>query len=229
MPHRFAIYYAPASTSLLWERAAVWLGRDAANGSLIEGAVAGIDRSRLLNRTQSAGRYGFHATLKPPMMLAEGQSAESLNAALAEFATSAAPVPMGPLQITSLAGFLALVPAPDNGPLQDFAGRVVEHFEPFRAPLHPRDRAARLQNGLNPRQQHLLDAYGYPYVMDEFSFHMTLTDRLDGEDEGELMQAARAWFGPVLETPLVLDRLVLFVEPKSGLPFRRLAEFSLGG
>src|SRR5690606_37212390 len=67
MPQRFAIYYAPAITDLLWERAAVWLGRDPATGLSYDGAVAGIERTRLLNLTQSAGRYGFHATLKPPM------------------------------------------------------------------------------------------------------------------------------------------------------------------
>lgn len=229
MPQRFAIYYAPDTTSTLWERAAVWLGRDAATNQMFEGAVAGIDRTRLLNRTQSAGRYGFHATLKPPMTLAEDQSPETLRAALADFAARTAPVPLGPLQIADLAGFLALVPAPGNDALQDLAAHVVEDFEPFRAPLHPRDHAARLAAGLTPRQEELLGAYGYPYVMDEFRFHMTLTDRLEGEDSAELRTAAQTWFAPVLGEPVTLDRLVLFVEPEPGKSFRREAEFVLGG
>lgn len=229
MPQRFAIYYAPDTTSGLWDRASVWLGRDAANGSLIDGAVAGIDRVRLLNRTQSAGRYGFHATLKPPMALAEGRTAEALKAELAAFAAGAAPVSLGKLQIASLAGFMALTPVEGGQPVQDLAADIVSHFEPFRAPLQPRDRAGRLAAGLNPRQQELLDTYGYPYVMDEFRFHMTLTDRLDGDDASELAEAALAWFAPTLAEPVVLDRLVLFVEPERGHPFRRVADFTLGG
>lgn len=228
MPQRFAIYYAPDTTSGLWDRATVWLGRDPATETIIEGGVAGIERARLLNHTQSAGRYGFHATIKPPMALAEGQSQAELEKALAAFAQTAAPVDLGKLTLASIAGFLALVPSAENPALQEFAARVVEHFEPFRAPLQARDRAARMGAGLTPRQEELLDRYGYPYVMDEFRFHMTLTDRLEGEDASELDAAARTWFGPVLDDALVLDRLVLFVEPQSGMPFKRVAEFVLG-
>src|SRR5690606_41980730 len=65
------------------------------------------------------------------------------------------------------------------------------------------------------RQEELLGAYGYPYVMDEFRFHMTLTDRLEGEDCAEFRTAAQTWFAPVLGEPVMLDRLVLFVEPRS--------------
>lgn len=229
MPQRFAIYYAPATTDPLWDRAATWLGRDASTSELSEGSVAGIERTRLLNLTQSAGRYGFHATLKPPMALAEDLSPETLQNALKDFAAQTAPVPLGKLRIADLAGFLALVPEDDNEPLQDLAAHVVENFEPFRAPLHPRERAERMAKGLTPRQEELLDAYGYPFVFDEFQFHMTLTDRLGDEDRLDLTEAAQRWFGPVLEEPVTLDRLVLFHEPERGKMFRRIAEFGLKG
>jgi hypothetical protein len=71
----------------------------------------------------------------------------------------------------------------------------------------------------------LLEGYGYPYVFDEFRFHMTLTDRLADEDREELTEAAQTWFGPVLNELVVLDRLVLYAEPESGTPFTRLDEF----
>lgn len=229
MPQRFALYYAPDIHDALWDRASIWLGRDPATGELLEGAVAGIERSRLLNLTQSASRYGFHATIKPPMALAGGMTETDLRAALEDFAARHAPVPLGQLQIASLDGFLALVPDPDNDHLLDFAAHVVEDFEPFRAPLDPRDHAARAARGLSDRQLELLGAYGYPYVFDQFQFHMTLTDRLAPEDRDDLMEAARTWFGPALEAPLLLDRLVLYHEPESGKPFRRVAEFGLKG
>lgn len=228
MPQRFAVYYAPAITDSLWDRAAIWLGRDPASGLTHDGAVAGIERDRLLNLTQSAGRYGFHATIKPPMALAADRTPEELHLAVAELAAGLPVVKLGRMQVADLHGFLALMPVVrDNPELQDLAAQVVEHLEPFRAPLSLRDRAARLTNGLTDRQQELLDAYGYPYVFDQFRFHMTLTDRLDPADRDTMLAAAGTWFGPVLDGDVVLDRLVLFHETESGLPFRRIAEFGL--
>lgn len=230
MSQRFAIYYAPAVTDLLWDRASVWLGRDPATGLTYDGAVAGLERSRLLNLTQSAGRYGFHATLKPPMALAPGLTEADLRAAMQEAAAELQPISLGKLTIADLDGFLALVPeASANPDLQDLAANVVEMFEPFRAPLKPRERHARAAHGLTPRQEELLDAYGYPFVFDEFRFHMTLTDRLAAKDHDEVLEAARTWFGPILDQEVVLDRLALFHETENKLPFTRVAEFALGG
>lgn len=230
MSQRFAIYYAPATTDLLWDRASIWLGRDPATGLTYDGAVAGMERARLLNLTQSAGRYGFHATLKPPMALAAGHTEQSLRDAMVEAARELQPVSLGRLRIAELDGFLALIPEnPDNPQLQDFAASVVEMFEPFRAPLNPRDRAARAARGLTPRQEELLDGYGYPYVFDQFRFHMTLTDRLSDADRAEVTTAAQTWFGPILGDEVVLDRLSLFHEQESKVPFARIADFGLGG
>jgi len=229
MTERFAIYFAPAATSNLWERAATWLGRDAADGDLFHGPVAGIDRNRLLNLTQSANRYGFHATLKAPMALVGDADEAELRAALADFAPRHQPIELGRLKLASLQGFLALMVDGENESLQDFAAHVVEDFDPFRAPMSVKDRAARAGKGLSERQIELLDAYGYPYVFEEFRFHMTLTDRLAEADAAEIATAASTWFGPVLDEPVVLDRLSLFHEHEAGKPFRRVGDFKLGG
>jgi putative phosphonate metabolism protein len=228
MAERYAIYHAPVVTGSLWERASTWLGRDAATGDSFDGPVAGIERDRLLNLTQSANRYGFHATIKAPMALADGARPEDLRAALRTFAVSHEPVDMGPMTLALIDGFIALVPARQNEALQDFAAHVVEAFEPFRAPMSIKDRAARVAKGLTPRQEELLDGYGYPYVFEEFQLHMTLTDRLDATDRDELFEAATTWFGPLLEQNMMLDRLTLFEEPDRGRPFIRTAEFPLG-
>ncbi|MDP2782837.1 DUF1045 domain-containing protein [Devosia sp.] len=227
MPERFAIYYAPSATSHLWERAAAWLGRDSSDGKLLNGPLAGIDRDRLLNLTQSANRYGFHATLKAPMALVDGAGEADLRAAITAFASEHAPLDLGKPRLASLDGFLALL-VDDNEALQDFAAHVVERFDIFRAPMTAKDRAARAGRHLSARQTELLDAYGYPYVFDEFRFHMTLTDRLADADRVEIMRAAKTWFNPVLEEPLLLDRLALYHEPDAGKPFVRLADFKLG-
>ncbi|MGB3336264.1 MAG: DUF1045 domain-containing protein [Devosia sp.] len=228
MTERFAIFFAPAATSNLWERAATWLGRDASDGSFFNGPVAGIDRDRLLNLTQSANRYGFHATIKAPIALVEGTDEADLRAALADFVTRHQPIDLGKLKLASLQGFLALMVDGENENLQDFAAHVVEDFEPFRAPMSVKDRAARASKGLNERQIELLDAYGYPYVFEEFRFHMTLTDRLGEADARDIAVAANTWFGPALDEPVLLDRLSLFHEYEAGKPFRRVGDFKLG-
>ncbi|WP_240231685.1 DUF1045 domain-containing protein [Devosia lacusdianchii] len=227
MTERFAIYFAPSATSNLWERASTWLGRDASDGDVFDGPVAGIDRSRLLNLTQSANRYGFHATIKSPMALVDGVTEATLRDALSQFVAEHRPVDLGKPRLASLDGFLALL-VDENEALQDFAAHVVESFDDFRAPMSIKDRAARASRGLSERQIELLDAYGYPYVFEEFRFHMTLTDRLGADDAADIAQAASTWFGPVLDEPILLDRLSLFHEPEAGKPFRRVADFKLG-
>ena len=227
MTERFAIYYAPSAHSNLWERAATWLGRDASDGELFHGPVAGIERDRLLNLTQSANRYGFHATLKAPMALADGALSVNIMSKLGEFAAQHQPIDLGKPRLSSLSGFLALT-VEENEALQDFAAHVVETFDPLRAPMSIKDRAARASRGLSERQLELLDAYGYPYVFEEFFFHMTLTDPLADSDAADIAQAATTWFAPVLDEPLVLDRLSLFHEADAGAPFRRIADFKLG-
>lgn len=224
MTHRLAVYFAPDAGSALWRLGTSWLGGDPATGeALAQPAVAG-----LAGATAEPRRYGLHATLKPPMRLAAGRDEAGLRDALAAFAAAEAPVIAGPLAVADLAGFLALVPRDQPAALTDFAARVVEAFEPFRAPLTPEERAARLAGLTAPRHVELLDRFGYPYVMDEFRFHITLSGRLGTRTE-TLRAAAEAHFAAVLAAPLAVDRLSLYAEPAPGAPFRRLADFPLGG
>jgi hypothetical protein len=227
MAQRFALYYAPAVTSPLWERAAIWLGRDAANGSLYDGAVAGIPRDRLLNVTQSAGRYGFHATIKAPMALADGKTDSQLRDALNAFCQTRSPIDLGPLKVSNHFGVLALT-SENTAAAQDFAADLVAHFDDYRAPLSARDRARRLP-GLSPRQEELLDLFGYPYVQEQFKFHMTLSDRLPAAELEEIAAAAEQWFAPVLSSAEQLDRMSIFVEAENGLAFRRHYDCEFAG
>jgi hypothetical protein len=135
---------------------------------------------------------------------------------------------MGRLKLTLLDGFLALVPEPQVEPLARFAAECVVAFEPFRAPLTREERERRVSAGLTPRQLEYLDRYGYPYVLEEFQFHMTLTDRLPRAAAEQVVAAAQGWFGPPLASPVALDRLALFHEPEPGALFQRIGDYPLG-
>ncbi len=224
MPERFAIYYAPATDSPLWKLSSQWLGRDAATG-VTGGTIPGLPRKRLDKLAEAASRYGFHGTLKAPMVLDTGFSRESLEATLKAFVEFKTPVPMGPLVLRPIQGFVALVPMVQSRELTDFAAKVVAEFDPFRAPMTPEERLRRTNAGLSDRQISLLDRYGYPYVMEQFQFHMTLTDRLDGATLDTVMPLARDWFAPIHGQQMTLDRLSLFHQPEADQPFVRIADF----
>jgi hypothetical protein len=143
MPERYALYFAPAPTDPLNLRAAQWLGRDPTGDEhpLVE--IVGISPDRRRAVTESARRYGFHATLKAPMVLADGRTRADLEAALRQFGATHRGVEIGRLVLASIDGFLALIPERQSDALTDFAGSVVAAFEPFRAPLTAADRERR--------------------------------------------------------------------------------------
>lgn len=230
MSERFAIYYAPAADHPLWEAACAWIGRDPLGVPTDRSLPAGIVRAALDERSVSARRYGFHATIKAPFRPSFGQDRASLEAALQRFATTYRPVEIGALQLSLIDGFLALIPAQQSAELTAFAARTVVDFDPFRAPPTAEERQRRLAGGkLSPRQIELMERLGYPYVLEQFQLHMTLTDRLPESERDFWLEAARTHFGPLASAEMTLDRLVLFHESEPGAPFTRLGDYVLTG
>ncbi|MCB9992068.1 MAG: DUF1045 domain-containing protein [Hyphomicrobiaceae bacterium] len=228
MNPRYAIYYAPEAFGQFWELAAVWLGRDAATNEAPHASTWSTSLPPdLAARTVSASRYGFHATLKPPMHLAEGFDEAGLLRLAADFAAARAPFEIGMLKVANLSGFLALLPAEQREDLLAFAGDVVAAFEPARAPLSEDDRRRRLAVPLTSRQALYVERFGYPYVFEEFRFHMTLTDRLGDSERPKFANAAERFFAPVLAESQWLDRISVFREDEPGQPFVRIADHPL--
>lgn len=221
---RYAIYYAPPEGDFA-DRAAAWLGRDAVTGTVLPHPDLGLPAAAI---TVDPRRYGFHGTIKPPFRLAPGQTAQGLERALSELAASLAPVILPGLHLASLGGFLALVPRDDSPALAALAARVVTDLDRFRAALTPAEIARRRPDTLTPRQRELLHLWGYPHVLDEFRFHLTLTDRLPASQATEATRILAAYFAPVLPVPFPIASLCLFGEPEDG-PFRLLSRHPLGG
>src|SRR5205085_4569680 len=96
--------------------------------------------------------------------------------------------------VDSIGGFIAVIPAEPSVELELLAAEATKAFDPFRAPLSPEDRARRKPDKLAPRQRDYLDRWGYPYVFEEFRFHMTLTGRLPAERREPVVTMLRERF-----------------------------------
>ena len=220
---RFAVYYAPASDSEFWQAGAAWLGWNPETGESVAHPDLGLDLARL---TQTPRKYGLHGTLTPPMRLS-CEPATFVDG-LDVLAQSLVPVDLGDLQLTAIDGFLAVTPEFQPQTLTDTAAHIIRALAPFRAPLSEHDLARRRASGLTARQDALLQLWGYPYVMEEFRFHITLTGRIDATELQQTRHAALAWFDRALEERHRLDSLCLFGEAEDGR-FHLLRRFALGG
>lgn len=205
---RHAVYYAPRPGALA-DLAASWLGWDGAGGQ----AVAQVMAAQGL--TAGAARYGFHGTLRAPFRLREGFGEGELAEAVAALAARLPAAGADGLRLADMDGFLALVPEGETQAIDDLAAAVVEATDPARAPLTEAEIARRRPEALTPRERALLDRWGYPYVMEAFRFHLTLTDRLSTDQIPGVMQTLRAHLGP-LPQPFVIEDLCLFGEDASG-------------
>ena len=223
---RYAVYFAPRPGAFA-DRAAAWLGRDAVNGKALEQPfLPGVPAPQGI--TVDPRRYGFHGTIRAPFRLVEGLDVKGVEAGVAALAARLAPVECDGLRLENLQGFLALTPEGNEAALPDFAAAVVEATEAFRAPLTAAEIARRKPESLSPRQRTLLELWGYPYVMEEFRFHLTLTDCLEADQVDAVALALRDHFAPVLPTPFVIEDLCLFGEDDAGL-FHLLHRYALTG
>jgi hypothetical protein len=228
---RFAIYYAPSRTSPWWGHGCRWLARDPESGAVLAPPVVPALAARLRDvpgLSRSPQRYGWHGTLVAPARSvahttlddivrharawAEGQSAFDLT-----------------VEAAALERFVAIRPATDEGAaaMGALAADALHEFAPLRAMPSEQERHRRLAAAdLNARQRELLERWGYPYVLDQFRFHMTLSDSIEPDDR----QAIIEWWRTQLPQlgPLPIDGAALFVEPQPGEPFVLAARLPFG-
>ena len=224
-PHRLALYWAPDAEDPLHAAGSAWLGRDAGTGAALpQPAVGGID---LAEATADPRGYGLHATLKPPFRLADGYAAA--RDAAAALAARTAPFDLPPLAVHDLDGFLALretAPCPALGALAD---ACVEALDAHRAPATEAEIARRRPERLSPGQRAHLARWGYPYVFEEWRFHVTLTRRLKPEEKAAILPAVSAYLGEAPGLPRRVGAVALFVQPAPGAPFTIAERLPLRG
>ena len=226
---RYAIYLAPPPDSALWRFGSDVIGRDATGASCSPFALDGIDASAWRGMTMEPRRYGFHATIKAPFRLSEGESVEALCEATARLAAAQASFALDPLRVSTLPAsadraFIAITPAARSAELDRLESLVVRALDRFRAPLSEAERARRKPERLSARQRDMLESWGYPDALDEFRVHFTLTDAL-GDVSSVAATLAREFAARVSPPRLAVDALTLFAQAEPGADFSILRRF----
>lgn len=234
LPYRCAVYFVPEVHSGWWQAGSQWLGRCAASGALLpQQAIAlsaGIAPAQFQALTAEPRRYGWHATLKAPFRLAAGHSLATLRAAMRALAERLPAFDLPPLRVCDSGGFLALRPEGDCPRLDATAAACVQQLHACAQPLSEAELARRRQTQLTPEQDRLLLAWGYPWVLQHFRFHLSLTGplhRCTPAQQAALQQAAGAHF----ETLGVcrFGHIALFTESSPGADFEWLESLELRG
>jgi putative phosphonate metabolism protein len=222
---RVAVYYAPPAHDILWQLGCQWLGRDAdSNARLDQPEVPGIAEI-----TAEARLYGFHATLKPPMALRPGITWDRVVTDAVDLAARIAPFELPPLKLANLRGFLAVVDAEPSPALQKLADSCVRDLDHLRAPPTADELARRRRAKLTPEQDAMLVRWGYPYVLETWFFHMTLTRRLSAEELVAAQPIAEAYFADTLQAPRMVREICLFTQAAPGAEFVLAERLALRG
>jgi putative phosphonate metabolism protein len=218
---RYAIYYVPTPGSGLDRFGAQLLGYDAHTGDDLPfpGGIMQMTPD-WRDLTQEPRKYGFHATLKAPLSLAHGKTEAELLAACESFAETPRPIPIIRPAVNSISDFIAVIPAEPPAELIQLAADCVRAFDSFRAPLSAEDRARRNPSRLTPRQREYLDRWGYPYVMEDFRFHMTLTGQIAAERREPVLTMLQNRFSATGLKTLAIDRLAVFRQENPESRFR---------
>jgi hypothetical protein len=222
---RVGIYYCPHENDPLFAAGAMWLGRNPRHvDQIAQPDIPGIEEV-----TAEARGYGFHATLKPPMRLKAGCTWDGLLQATQALAERIAPFALPTLAVRNLHGFLALRETEPCAPLQTLADVCVEQLDDYRAAPSEAELARRRRVQLTEEQEAMLVRFGYPYVLQTWFFHMTLTRRLSSEEHATWRPAAEHCFAAATEMKRVVTDICLFTQTGPGAPFVISARVPLSG
>lgn len=181
MAGRYALYYAPPKASPLGAFGRSWLGRCAEDAvDVPQPCLGGVEPAQLRALTRAPRRYGFHATLVPPFEPAPGIGPRDIALAAGKTAKATPSFALSRLLVRTVGKFIAFVPE-DQDEAAALAQGMLRALHPLRKPPGPGELERRRARGLTPEQERLLVRWGYPYVMDEYLFHMTLTGAIDND------------------------------------------------
>lgn len=222
---RYALYHLPGGR--LGEFGAAWLGWDAREGrGVARPDIAGLP-GEAADFTRTPARYGFHATLKAPFRLAEGHDRDAVARRAELICDHLAPFALE-LELATDWGFVALRPRRQPAQLLALEQSLVTRLDDLRAAMTPQERDRRRPDTLSDEARAHLDHWGYPYVLELFRYHLTLSGGLDAADAQALSQALQPVLGPMIAEPMVVNSVALMGEDGDGW-FHMIREIGLRG
>ena len=229
--YRYAVYFAPNVEQQWWAQASEWLGRCALTHQLNpQPLVSGLSAQRVAELTEHPRRYGFHATMRAPFVLASQYQPSDLVDRVNAICRHVKPFVMPRLQVALLDTFLALVPEREVAQITKLEERCVTELNDYAEPLSPEELRRRRNAGLTSHEDALLLRWGYPYVLDRFRFHCSLTGSLAQASQQEIAALTIAANQHFSELPnCVFDSLAIFAEPTKGADFVLLQQCPLIG
>jgi putative phosphonate metabolism protein len=218
---RYAIYFAPELGDPWWTFGTQWLGSNPITGQRLHRfSVEGLKEADCERITEAPRFYGLHATLKPPFALAEGWTEKGLIALAQDFCRTRIGFELKRFAVRTLGDFIALRPTESSAEIGTLAAECVKVFDPFRRPMDANELHRRASPDLDPRQLELLHAWGYPYVFDQFRFHLSLTGALEPEVRELVASALAARCSTFPDRPVPVTGICVFSQPTRTTPFR---------
>jgi hypothetical protein len=211
---RYAVYFCPAAGSGLEAFGRKWLSTE---------DVPRVASERLKTLTAKMRRYGWHATLCAPFSLTKHANYDDLRQRVVDIAKRFSPFEM-PLHLDRLGGFLALRPTGDETTIHALGDACIRELNVLRAPLTD-DAWQRRASYLDDVELALYRQFGYPYVLERYRFHMTLSAPASDVEE----EALREWLSPRLANLSAhIDALTICGEKEPGTNFEAIARIALG-
>ncbi len=231
---RYAIYYAPPKESNLEEFGRYWFGWDPLNAKLINNKqrinyLNGFGIKNLKNIDKNvliAKKYGFHGTLIPPFRLNKNYSTNLLFKKTEDIAKKFKKFKFYKFKLKKINNFYAFVQNKKNNNINKLSNRLVRELFKFRSPLTKKEIDRRNPSKLSKLQLNILYKWGYPYLMSEFSFHMTLASEVTGNKLYFELKKIEKNKEIILNEINNFDKIYIFGENQKGM-FENLENFSL--
>lgn len=219
---RFAIYFIPKTGSSLQKFGDKWLDIVQPN------AFPSKDKIKRTNWIKIPKKYGFHGTLKAPFRLRSDKNLDDLIISSKNICKSIKPFSLSGLKLSIIENALALTLINNSSSMSALSNQFVIQLDKFRAPLSKEEISVKRSRNLTAKQDYNLLHWGYPYVMEQFYFHLTLTNTLDEENLNLAKEILREELTEDCLAPQTVDEVGLVGEQING-DFKIITRLSLTG
>ena len=180
-----------------------------------------IDKNVLI-----AKKYGFHGTLIPPFKLNKNYSTNTLFKKTEDITKKFKKFKFYKFKLKRLNNFYVFVQNKKNNNINKLSNRLVRELFKFRSPLTKKEIDRRNPSKLSKFQLNILYKWGYPYLMSEFNFHMTLASEVSGNKLYSELKKIENNKEIILNEINNFDKIYIFGENQKGM-FENLENFSL--